>query len=245
MASHDPPTPSGPTARFEPTPAPSSPPSSEQVLADRARSLAGRDLAWVASRCGWPVPDSLRRDKGWVGHLLEHVLGATASSRAEPDFPHLGVELKTLPVRPDGRPRQSTYVCTAPLDGTMARSWEDAWVRGKLSRVLWVPILFEDGAAVGERRIGTPYLWSPSEQEEAQLRADWESLRELIATGELWHLDARHGQALQLRPKGARASERQWILDQHGELVRDTRRGFYLRPSFTGAVLARALRVRW
>lgn len=218
------------------------PPPDEATLVDRARGLAGRDLAWIAGGLGVPVPADLRRHKGWVGQLLETALGATAASRAEPDFPHLGVEMKTLPVHDDGRPRQSTYVCTAPLDGRLARTWEESWVRRKLSRVLWVPVLGE--GEVGARRVGTPFLWSPDAAEDAALREDWTALTELIALGELWHLTARHGHVLQLRPKGATGADRVWTADESGDAVLETPRGFYLRPAFTGAILRRSLRVR-
>ena len=225
---------------IEPRPAP---PASEDELLRRARGLAGRRLDWVAGRLGMPVPPDLRRHKGWVGQLLEHVLGATASSRAEPDFPHLGVEMKSLPVTTAGRPLESTYVCTAPMGGQIARTWRDSWVCQKLSRVLWVPIVAERGTPPGHRMVGMPFLWTPTETQARLLREDWESLTDLIAMGELWQLSARHGQVLQLRPKAARASERTWVLDGDGAWVQDTKRGFYLRPSFTAGILGDALRL--
>lgn len=213
------------------------PPASEAVLLARADSLAGRRLAWLAAREGIAVPTDLRRDKGWIGHLLEAALGATAGSRAEPDFPDLGVEMKTLPVDARGRPRESTYVCTAPLDGSLARDWEDSWPCHKLSRVLWIPIL-GDGAP-GERLIGSPLLWTPAEDEAAVLREDYTALVEAISLGETWQLKASTGRALQLRPKAAHAREMTWVLDDEGEWAQVNPRGFYLRASFTAKILAR------
>jgi DNA mismatch repair protein MutH len=218
-----------------------SPPSSEAVLLARAEALAGRSLAWLAEVHEVRVPEDLRRDKGWIGNLVEAALGATAGSRAEPDFPHLGVELKTLPVDARGRPRESTYVCTAPLDGSLSHTWEACWVRHKLARVLWVPIVGTAEVAIGDRIIGAPVLWSPTEEEERVLRADWESLTEAIALGETWQLEGRKGTALQLRPKAAHAREMTWVVDDEGEWAQVNPRGFYLRPSFTHAVLARYL----
>ena len=213
------------------------PPSSEGELFARAEALAGRTLGWVALEYGVSVPADLRRDKGWVGHLLEHVLGATASSRAEPDFPGIGVELKSLPVSEKGVPRESTYVCRARLD--LAPSWEEAWLRRKLSRVLWLPIVGGASTAIGERLVGAPLLWSPSAEEEALLRADWEELTELISRGELWQIDGKRGHILQLRPKGANSRDRVWAMDEEGDWVQENPRGFYLRTRFTGALLKR------
>jgi len=208
------------------------PPTSEAELLDRCDALAGRTLAEVAEIRRVAVPADLRRDKGWIGQLIESVLGATAQSRAVPDFPELGVELKTLPLSPDGRPLQSTYVCTAPLDGSLPTQWEDSWVRGKLSRVLWVPIVGTSEVPVARRVVGAPLLWSPAEAEEDALRQDYEELAGLIARGEFWQLDARRGEWLQIRPKGG-ADDLVWALDDEGEWMRDTPRGFYLRARFT------------
>lgn len=214
---------------------PASPPASEAILLARAEALAGHELAWLAEREGVAVPEDLRRDKGWIGHLLETALGATAGSRAEPDFPELGVEMKSLPVDARGKPRESTYVCTAPLDGSMAHTWEDSWVRHKLARVLWIPVL-GDGPP-GTRLIGAPLLWSPSPEEEEVLRRDWTALAEAIALGETWQLRGRKGVALQLRPKAAHAREMTWVVDDEGEWAQINPRGFYLRTSFTRAIL--------
>ena len=119
-------------------------PSSEQELLERVQSLAGLTLAEVANKAGIDIPKDLKRHKGWVGLLLEHVLGATASSRPEPDFPHLGIELKTLPINIQGKPLETTFVSVAPLVGLVGINWNNSWVRRKLSRVLWVPIIGEN-----------------------------------------------------------------------------------------------------
>ena len=53
----------------------------------------------------------------------------------EPDFQHIGVELKTLPVDQNFRPKESTYVCTVPLIRNAGAIWETSTVKLKLSRV--------------------------------------------------------------------------------------------------------------
>jgi DNA mismatch repair protein MutH len=215
------------------------PPDTEAQLFARADALAGRPLASVAQQLYMTVPPDLRRAKGWIGQVLEEALGASSGSQAQCDFPHLGIELKTLPVDRRGRPTQSTFVCTAPLDAANVTRWEDCWVRSKLSRVLFVPIV--GSGAPGERLVGSPILWSPTPEEEAALRADWEELTELTAMGELWQVDGRRGSVLQLRPKAADRTQHTWHLDADARWVRATPRAFYLRPRFTGAIVARAL----
>ena len=216
------------------------PPRSEAELIERAHRLAGRTLGWIAARHVVRVPPDLRRAKGWPGQLLEIALGATASSRPVPDFPHLGVEMKSIPVDLRGKPLEGTYVCTAPLSvDQLGSSWEESWVRHKLARVLWVPLL--PAESVADRVVGTPILWSPSPEEEAALREDWEDFVQLVALGELWQVHGRRGKVLQLRPKAADRHSTTWALDEGGEWVQALPRGFYLRPGFTRAILAREL----
>jgi len=218
-------------------------PATEQELLSRARKLAGRSLGWLADDLGWQVPVDLRRNKGWVGRLLEEALGCTAGSLPEPDFPHLGIELKTIPVDGRGVPRETTHVCTAPLDGTLAATWEDSWVRRKLACVLWVPVVGDGSVPVGDRRIGAAVLWRPDGEETARLRQDWEEITELISLGEHGLLDGRVGEALHLRPKAASGRSMTWALDPGGRWVPANPRGFYLRKAFTRRLLARRLLV--
>lgn len=215
----------------------SRPPVDEEELMARAWALAGRSLREVAEARGEGVPADLRRDKGWMGELLERCLGASAGSRSEPDFPTLGVELKTLPVGPDAAPQQTTYVCTVPLDGSLARRWEDAWARRKLRRVLWLPLVGEAGLAPGERRLGAPLLWSPSEGQDRQLREDYEDIADAVHGGRLDQLDARMGVWLHLRPKAASSRDTVPFLDAQGDWVVTGPRGLYLRTAFTAALL--------
>jgi len=216
-------------------------PASEEELLARARGLAGRSLRWLAGELGWDVPDDLRRNKGWVGRLMEEALGGSSGSLAEPDFPHLGIELKTIPVNARGVPRETTHVCTAPLDGTLAARWEESWVRRKLACVLWMPVVGDGSVPVGDRRIGAAVLWRPDPDEAARLRQDWEEITELISLGEHGLLDGRVGEALHLRPKAASGRSMTWALDPEGQWVPANPRGFYLRTGFTRRLLARHL----
>ncbi len=212
------------------------PPNTEQELLERANSVAGLRLEQVAAQAGWPCPADLRRNKGWIGQLLETILGASAGSLAEPDFQTIGVELKTLPVDTRGLPKESTYVCTVPLENS-AGSWEESWVHNKLRRVLWVPIEADPAIPLPQRRIGTALLWSPDPQQEAALKQDWEELMDMVCLGELEKITARHGSVLQIRPKAADAKSLTWGIDASGNRVPTTPRGFYLRSRFTARIL--------
>jgi len=215
-----------------------SPPESVSQLMERAHRLAGRSLAELAAQAGIAVPQNQKREKGWVGQLLEWHLGAQAGSRPEQDFPHLGIELKTLPLSCLGRPQESTFVCVAPLLQVCGLCWEQSSVRNKLARVLWLPIEANPQLPLARRRVATPLLWRPSRAEEQLLRHDWETLMEQIALGQVERISARQGEVLQLRPKAANSRALTRAVGPEGSTILTNPRGFYLRPQFTAAILA-------
>lgn len=219
--------------------APRSPQSLEELL-DRAHQMAGLSLGQLAAGLSWPVPANLRRDKGWIGQLIEQELGALAGSRPEQDFLHLGVELKTIPIDSRGKPLETTYVCVAPLMDVGGLRWEQSLVKHKLEQVLWIPVEGERSIPLADRRIGTPVLWRPSMTESEQLRQDWEEIMELIAIGKVTGLTARHGEVLQLRPKAANAAAKTECIMEDGTVGLTNPRGFYLKTNFTQAILRQA-----
>jgi DNA mismatch repair protein MutH len=212
-------------------------PTTELELLERARTLAGRRLADVARAEGLAVPAELRRAKGFVGQLVERALGATAASRAGPDFALLGVELKTLPVDARGRPVESTFVCTIPLVRVGDIEWLDSPVHAKLRRVLFVPVEGERERPVAERRVGEPFLWSPNAEEEADLKFDWDELSGRIGRGDVESITGHLGRCLQVRPKAADSHARRVARDAEGVAFAALPRGFYLRATFTERVV--------
>ncbi len=213
-------------------------PASTQELLARAQALAGHEIGTLAHSAGVAPPPDLRRAKGWIGELIETLLGADASSRPTPDFEHLGIELKTIPVNATGRPQESTFVCTIPLS-RIESSWERSLVYRKLRQVLWVPIESNAQQALS-RRVGTAVLWQPGPAEDDILRQDWEELTDLIALGNFAALDARLGQYLQIRPKAADAKALAPASDAEGRPSHSLPRGFYLRTRFTATILREA-----
>ncbi|WP_437802222.1 DNA mismatch repair endonuclease MutH [Sorangium sp. So ce693] len=214
------------------------PPRDEAELRGRAAALAGLTLADLARALGCAVPRGGVRTKGAAGALLERALGATAGSTSRPDFPHLGIELKTIPVDVAGAPQESTFVCSISLSDADRAEWETSRARAKLACVLWVPIIASPGRPSEERRLGVPRLWRPTDAQERVLRADFEDLMGLIGIGAVEALTAHAGRWLQARPKAASGRSRTLAFGRDGEMIAALPRGFYLRPSFTGAILS-------
>ena len=212
-------------------------PQTLEQLLSQAQSIAGLTFGELADELHIPIPPDLKRDKGWVGTLLERALGATAGSKAEQDFSHLGVELKTLPINAEGYPLETTFVSLAPLVQNSGVKWENSHVRHKLSCVLWMPIEGSRHIPLRERHIGAPILWKPTAEQERQLKQDWEELMDLIVLGKLDQITARIGEVMQLRPKGANSRSITKGIGRNGEVIETLPLGFYLRKAFTAGIL--------
>ncbi|KKZ54406.1 DNA mismatch repair endonuclease MutH [Haemophilus haemolyticus] len=212
-------------------------PQTVEQLLSQAQSIAGLTFGELADELHIPVPPDLKRDKGWVGMLLESALGAMAGSKAEQDFSHLGVELKTLPINAEGYPLETTFVSLAPLVQNSGVKWENSHVRHKLSCVLWMPIEGSRHIPLRERHIGAPILWKPTAEQERQLKQDWEELMDYIVLGKLEQITARIGEVMQLRPKGANSKAITKGISKNGEVIDTLPLGFYLRKEFTAGIL--------
>ncbi|MCU7553001.1 DNA mismatch repair endonuclease MutH [Alteromonas sp. ASW11-19] len=218
---------------------PHTPPTSADDLLARCQAIAGLSLGELASLANVAIPANLQRHKGWPGMLIEKWLGATAGSKPQQDFPELGIELKTIPIDAAFRPLETTYVCYAPLAGQTGVTWETSNVRNKLQQVLWLPLEGDRQIPLADRRVASGFLWSPDAAEDLELRQDWEELTEMIALGKVEAITARQGNALHIRPKAASGKVLTDALNEDGERIQTRPRGFYLRKSFTEAILAR------
>ncbi len=213
------------------------PPNTEKQLLERANKIAGATLGELAHQKNSSVPEDFNREKGWTGQLIELHLGALSGSKPQPDFPCLGIELKTIPIDKNGKPLETTFVSTVPLLNLSRLTWETSWVKAKLSRVLWVPVEGDKSIPIANRRIGMPICWTPNAKQLYLLRRDWQELTDMIALGKLEQIDARLGTVLQIRPKGANAKSLCQAIGPEGQPIMTLPRGFYLRTSFTHEIL--------
>lgn len=210
----------------------------EAVVA-RARALVGLELGAIADALGLPVPRGAAQTKGWSGQILEQELGVEMGGTKGPDFAALGLELKTVPVDGQGRPRESTAVCQIDPVAIAAESWDTSYVKAKLGRVLFVALAVPEGArSVGERRVAAVALWRPSEGEAALLKADFELfVRSYFRKGRVDAITGHLGRVLQVRPKGKNSQDTRAGYDAEGRPIRVGKCGFYLRPGFVAAIL--------
>ena len=219
------------------------PPKSIEELMQRANTLAGRTIGEIAERLSLDVPADLKTQKGWQGQFIEAVLGADSGNLSQPDFNHLGIELKTLPIGFNGRVLESTYVCVLNLNQPALALWQESPVYKKLKHILWVPIAKTPDLSVMEYCVATPFLWQAPDSILTILQQDWEEAMALVSTGKIDKLNARNGEFLQVRPKAAHSRVLTEATDREGQSIQTLPRGFYLRPSLTQRLLESHLKL--
>lgn len=212
-------------------------PKNEQELLNRAKLVAGYSFGEIAQYLNIAIPANLNKQKGWVGNLLETFLGANAGSKAQQDFAELGIELKTIPVDKQGEPLETTFISVTPLMANYGVIWETSHVKYKLNKVLWIPIEGERSIPLAERKVGHPILWTPTAEQEQQLKQDWQELMDMIALGQVEKITARYGTYLQIRPKAANGKALTQAIGEHGQIILTRPRGFYLKKAFTRQIL--------
>lgn len=191
----------------------------------------------LAAYVGLTLPESISQRKGWTGKAIELALGANAGNAAAPDFLHLSIELKTIPLNHLGKPAESTFITSIPLLTIHKQTWETSSCFHKLKRILWIPVEGDRNLGFEHRRIGSPLLWSPNDMQMQILANDWQELSLMIGTGKLAEINGTQGTYLQVRPKAANAKSLCYGLDEEGNKILTLPRGFYLRSHFTAQII--------
>ena len=213
-------------------------PQSLPELQERLELIKGHTIADLAAAISQPLPPDSAAGKGYCGELIELYLGASSGNLAQPDFPNLGIELKTMPIDRHFEPLQTTFVCHAALRGVRGETFEDSVLYHKLRLTLYVFILSEKQLSLPKRRV-IDYCLHPLQGEDLQIiKTDYEELMELIAAGQAQSITARMGTYLQMRPKAADGRQLTECIDADGKVSFTRPRGFYLRRSYNQHICA-------
>lgn len=173
--------------------------------------------------------------KGWAGDLLEDILGVTDKSSSGPDFPEMGIELKTLPVSENFHVLENTFLGKIPLP-FQEGSLKNSRLYQKIRQIFWVPLIGNKGEPLEQRRIGQGFLWQLHGEELSVFEQDWDELSSLLRSAEFGDISAHLGTALHIRPKAAHSRDKV-LLNIDGQTHTIVPLGFYLRRSFTQKLL--------
>ncbi|NBW57723.1 DNA mismatch repair protein MutH [bacterium] len=178
---------------------------------------------------------SLSFHKGLAGQLIEQILGACSSNQRLPDLPHLGIEIKTLPVSTQGIPLENTFInkITLPFDEP---KFEKSMLWLKIQKILWVPLIGSRHTMMLDKIIGHPVIWQPDGDTFDQIKKDWYELTTYIRLGEFDQLNSQIGEFLHIRPKAANATQKiQLNINGFNHYVLPI--GFYFRKILTRKII--------
>ncbi len=201
-----------------------------QEALPKINELVGQDLRPLADKYGVTVWKGDKINKGWAGHVIERHLGLPLNSSRSPNFGSW--ELKVIPLKRarDGSLHVKETMAITMLDPVevLAKEFEQSHLFTKLRKQIVVSRIFDSQQettsllyAAAPFDLDNPYIY-------AQVKADYETVREALRTIGFSALTGRMGVLVQPRTKGA----------GHGS----TSRAFYARPVFVAHIINLA---RW
>ena len=211
----------------------------------------GGSLRDIAERKGLKVGSG----KNLGATIIKKALGFRNVNAKILELEQLGIAVKTLNLRlSDGWPFEAVSFPAVNLRELVEQEWEGveredgstakegSQLRDQLRFLLFVPTFTQHAGVPQELRVlGRPFLWSPSEEEWATIRREWERYREEVAEGKARYQLAGNGISrrndltkasqttiIHMRPHGLDANDVD--LDPMGNRV--TKQCFWLNQRF-------------
>jgi DNA mismatch repair protein MutH len=190
------------------------------------RPHAGKSLDALGGQVG--------AGKAAGARAVRKLLGQPASGK-KGEFERFGVEVKTVPVKPNGRLAEAMSFPSFVHEELAFETWEDSDLLGRLNRILIVPVHRARGASLAGTTLGRAFFWSPPEEDLVGIQREWETYRDLIADGEANRLPkASDTRYIHVRPK-ARDSRDRDMAPGGFEVIR---KSFWLNQRYLESVIA-------
>lgn len=192
---------------------------------ERIKTLVGKDLRPLADKFQVTVWKDGKKNKGWVGHVIERFLGLPINSAQSPNFGSWELKVVSLVPRRSGVLRVKETMAVTMIDpyNVAATPFEQSHLLAKLQKIVAVARVFETVEdsrsllhSVAEFDLDDPNTYN-------QVKADYELVRQTIINRGFNALSGSMGVRIQPRTKGA----------GHGS----TSRAFYARTSFVAHIL--------
>lgn len=209
-------------------------PANRKSIVEYAQRLVGRTLR---DSCDVDSFSSKKGNKGKLGQAIEYCyFEYEPNSAQEPDFPEVGLELKTNPVK---RKKDKTLSAKERLVLTMIdycalvdETWESSTVRSKMDDMLLITFLHEpekDEFDYEFEFVGTPMI--PLE-DMAVIRDDWETIVAKVKAGLAHEISGGDTNYLEACTKGASAKT---VRKQPYSDIMAKQRAFALKSSYMTA----------
>jgi DNA mismatch repair endonuclease MutH len=223
-----------------------------ETLMKKAELLIGKTLTEITDEIHKSDAVSRVVTKGTVGYMVEHFyFGVKINSDAEPDIKHLGIEIKTCPLKFDST--KTKLSVKEPLSLNMVNyceEWKNDDIKQsslykKNKKTLFVCYIHDDGKNRSDYLIKYVFLWEMDDKVLEELRPDYELIIKKIREGKATDLHQKYNKWLTTCPK-------------HGGVFRDPncrlsktkqpfsekpaeRRAFRLKNTYMNMIIARHL----
>ena len=217
-------------------------PANRKSIVEYAHKLVGRTLR---DSCDVDSFSSKKGNKGKLGQAIEYCyFEYEPNSAQEPDFPEVGLELKTNPVK---RKKDKTLSAKERLVLTMIdycalvdETWESSTVRSKMDDMLLITFLHEpekDEFDYEFEFVGTPMI--PLE-DMAVIRDDWETIVAKVKAGLAHEISGGDTNYLEACTKGASAKT---VRRQPYSDIMAKQRAFALKSSYMTSFYDKSIRL--
>jgi DNA mismatch repair protein MutH len=196
----------------------------EEAVA-KLKCLLGRDLRALADKYSVTVFCGDKKNKGWAGHVLERYLGLPINSAQSPNFGSWELKIVPLKLNSMGKPQVKETMAITMIDphNVLQTPFEQSHLFSKLRKAVVCARVFESQCDVQSLLVKVATFNLDDSTMLAQVRADYESVREIIRTSGFDKLTGAMGSLVQPRTKGP----------GHGS----TSRAFYARTGFVSKIL--------
>jgi DNA mismatch repair protein MutH len=174
------------------------------------------------------------RTKGYVGAHVERYFGVPANNEAGPDLPHLGVELKAVPMRRLRRrsaysAKERTFITQIHYPSIVDQPFEHSPLDIKSRRTLYVFYEWERDRLTAETPVLTTYLHERDEAALDMLRRAHKHVRSEVGAGRAHLLSEGDTPGVGAATKDAGG---RWVEQPFGS-ERARRRGFAWKAAYT------------
>jgi DNA mismatch repair protein MutH len=213
--------------------------TSVDSIVDFARGLTGKTLAEAVDL---PAGIENKRNRGNLGQLIEnYYFEITPANSQEPDFPEAGLELKTTGVlkRSGGKyvAKERLVLKMINFSSIVGETWESSEFLKKCKLMLILFYLYEKDVAVFDRRfVLEPLLYRIPEDDLAQIKRDWEFIREKVRSGRAHELSEGDTYYLGACRKGSGGIDETLLIQPHSEVGAKSR-AFSFKPTYVNRLI--------
>lgn len=167
--------------------------------------IIGKDLIELAEEYGVTLFKEGKKNKGWVGHVVEHCLGLPINSLQQPDFGDW--ELKTVSMKKLKTglivPKETMAITMINAEHVINTDFEQSHLKSKLDKILIISRMWY-ATTEPKSELLKAFMFNIEADEELyeEIKADYEETRECLRTKGFNCLTGKMGKWIQPRTKG-------------------------------------------